>query len=57
MFPFRELEVYDLFLMNGVECEKVGNTKYLVYDEMLEPEELLEADPNMMVELLEDLVE
>lgn len=57
MFPFRELEVYDLFLLDGRECEKVGERKYLVYDEMFEPAQLLTAEPNMMVELLEDLVE
>lgn len=57
MFPFRELEVYDLFLLDGQECEKVGERKYLVYDELFEPEQLLHADPNMMVEPLEDLVE
>lgn len=57
MFPFRELEVYDMFLLDGEECEKVGEKKYLVYNEMFEPEQLRTADPNTMVELLEDLVE
>jgi hypothetical protein len=54
MFPFREIEVYNSFLVDGKECEKVGIHKYLVLDELGEAESLKVADPNMMVELLED---
>jgi hypothetical protein len=57
MFPFRELEVFDAFVLDGRECDKVGSNKYLIYDELWEPKSLEVADPNMMVELVNDLVE
>lgn len=56
MFPFRELEIYDAFLFDGRECEKVGERKYLVMDSSHEPETLETADPNLMVRLIEDKV-
>lgn len=54
MFPFRELEVFDSFMLHGMECDKVGTNKYLVYDELGEPESLEVADPDMMVEFMEE---
>lgn len=54
MMPFRELEVLDAFTLNGQECDKVGTDKYLIYDEQGEPESLQVADPNLMVELVDD---
>jgi hypothetical protein len=54
MLPFRELEVFDTFTLDGKECDKVGIDKYLTYDELHEPQSLEAADPNMMVELVED---
>lgn len=54
MMPFRELEVHDSFLLDGMECDKVAKDKYLVLDELGDAESLHVADPNMMVELLED---
>ena len=54
MLPFRELEVFDAFMLDGQECDKVGTEKYLTYDELGEPESLETADPNLMVELVED---
>jgi hypothetical protein len=53
MFPFRELEVFDAFILDGRECDKVGSNKYIIYDELWEPKSLEVADPNMMVELVE----
>lgn len=52
MLPFRELEVFDSFMLNGQECDKVGLEKYLIYDDQGEPESLESADPNLMVELI-----
>lgn len=52
MLPFRELEAFDAFMLDGQECDKVGTEKYLTYDERGEPESLKVADPNMMVELV-----
>lgn len=58
MFPFRELELFDPFLLDdGQECQKVGSEKYLAYNEIGEPETLETAEPNMMVELDEELME
>jgi hypothetical protein len=58
MFPFRELEIYDTFMLDGKECEKVGKLKYLIYDRNLEPEALVKVqDANMPVEFLESLDE
>jgi hypothetical protein len=54
MLPFRELEVFDAFMIDGQECDKVGTEKYLTYDELGEPESLETADPNLMVELVDD---
>lgn len=54
MFPFRELEVHDLFLLYGNECEKIGDNKYIVYDDLFEPESMEVADPNMLVEYVEE---
>lgn len=54
MLPFRELEVFDAFMLDGQECDKVGTDKYLTYDEMGEPKSLEVSDPNMMVELAEE---
>lgn len=54
MFPFRELEICDVFSLNGRECEKVGEKKYLVMDSSDEPETLETADPNLMVRLIEE---
>jgi len=54
MIPFRELEVFDAFMLDGRECDKVGSAKYLAYDELGEPESLETADPNMMVDLAEE---
>lgn len=54
MFPFRELEISDAFMLDGRECDKVGSNKYLVYDELFEPVSLEVADPNMMVELVDE---
>ena len=54
MIPFRELEVFDAFILYGRECDKVGLDKYLTYDELGEPESLEAAEPNMMVELIEE---
>lgn len=54
MMPFRELEVFDLFMLDDRKCEKVGLYKYLTYDELYEAESLKVADPNMMVELVEE---
>lgn len=54
MMPFRELEVHDSFLLDGMECDKVAKDKYLVLDEIGDAESLHVAEPNMMVELLED---
>jgi len=54
MFPFRELEISDAFMLDGRECDKVGSDKYLVYDELFEPVSLETADPNLMVELVEE---
>jgi protoporphyrinogen oxidase len=55
MFPFRELELYDDFVFEGNTCEKIGNSKYIVYDNDLEPVELLTmGNVNSMVEPLSD---
>lgn len=54
MLPFRELEVFDSFMLDGQECDKVGTNKYLTYDELDEPESLETADPNLMVDLVDD---
>jgi hypothetical protein len=54
MLPFRELEFLDSFMLDGQECDKVGSDKYLIYDEFYEPESLEVADPNLMVELVDD---
>jgi hypothetical protein len=54
MFPFRELEIFDPFILDGRECDKVGSYKYLTYDELYEPKSLEVADPNMMVEIVEE---
>lgn len=54
MLPFRELEIYNSFLLDGKECDKVAKDKYLVLDEIGDAESLHVAEPNMMVELLED---
>jgi hypothetical protein len=54
MLPFRELEISDAFMLDGRECDKVGSNKYLVYDELFEPVSLEVADPNMMVELVDE---
>ena len=66
IIPFRELEMYDSFLLpfgDGRECEKIGLYKYLTYEALPdgfvpcvggvfygEPRSLETADPNMMVE-------
>ena len=55
--PFRELEIFDAFMLDGRECDKVGSNKYLVYDGLFEPVSLETADPNMMVELVDDEAE
>lgn len=52
MIPFRELEIYDSFLCDGKECDKISKNKYLVIDEFGEVESLEVADPNLMVELI-----
>lgn len=57
MFPFRELEIQDAFMLDGKECDKVGSNKYLTYDEFYQPESLEVADPNLMVELIEEVEE
>ena len=54
MLPFRELEIFDFFMLDGIECEKVGSDKYLTYDELYEAQTLEVADPNLMVELVDD---
>lgn len=54
MLPFRELEIFDFFMLDGIECEKVGSDKYLTYDELYEAQTLKVADPNLMVELVDD---
>lgn len=54
MLPFRELEIFDFFMLDGIECEKVGSDKYLTYDELYEAQNLEVADPNLMVELIDD---
>lgn len=54
MLPFRELEVFDAFMLDGQECDKVGTDKYLAYDEQGEPESLEVADPNLMVDLIDE---
>lgn len=54
MLPFRELEVYDSFLLNGKECDKVAQNKYLVINELGDAESLEIAEPNLMVEFIED---
>jgi hypothetical protein len=55
--PFRELDFFDPFLLeDGQKCGKIGKEKYLVYDELFEPVSLETADPNMMVELDEELM-
>lgn len=54
MLPFRELEAFDAFTLNGQECDKVGSNKYLTYDELGEPKSLEVADPNLMVELVDE---
>ena len=54
MLPFRELEVFDAFILYGRECDKVGLDKYLTYDELYEAKSLEVADPNMMVELIDE---
>ena len=54
MIPFRELEVFDAFILYGRECDKVGLDKYLTYDELYEAKSLEVADPNMMVELIDE---
>jgi hypothetical protein len=41
-------------MLEGVECDKVGSDKYLTYDELCEAQTLEVADPNLMVELIED---
>lgn len=54
MFPFRELEVYDSFFLDGRECDKVGDDRYVVIDELGEVERLeTMKDPNTLVELIE----
>lgn len=54
MIPFRELELYDSFLLDGKECDKIGNLKYIVLDKNGEPKSLHSADPNLMVEMLDE---
>jgi hypothetical protein len=54
MFPFRELELFDIFMLGDKECEKVAIDKYLVYNKLYEAKSLEVADPNMMVRLLEE---
>jgi hypothetical protein len=54
MIPFRELEVFNAFVFDGRECEKMSERKYLIYDEHGDPESLEVADPNMMVEFAEE---
>lgn len=54
MIPFRELEIFDSFMLDGRECEKIGHSKYLTYDALGEPRSLDSAEPNMMVELIEE---
>jgi len=56
MLPFRELDRYDAFMLDGYECDKIGNDKYLIYDAHMEPRSLETAEPNMMVELIEEKV-
>ena len=56
MIPFRELEIFDSFMLDGRECEKIGQSKYLTYDARMEPRSLDSAEPNMMVELIEEKV-
>jgi hypothetical protein len=53
MLPFRELEIFDSFMLDGRECEKIGQSKYLTYDALGEPRSLDSAEPNMMVELID----
>jgi hypothetical protein len=53
MIPFRELEIFDSFMLDGRECEKIGHSKYLTYDARMEPRSLDSAEPNMMVELID----
>lgn len=55
--PFRELDFFDPFLLeDGQKCGKIGKEKYLVYDDLFEPVSLEFAEPNMMVELDEELM-
>lgn len=55
--PFRELDFFDPFLLDdGQKCGKIGKEKYLTYDDLFEPVSLKTADPNMMVELDEELM-
>ena len=54
MIPFRELEVFDAFILYGRECDKVRLDKYLTSDELYEAKSLEVADPNMMVELIDE---
>lgn len=54
MIPFRELEIFDSFMLDGRECEKIGHSKYLTYDALGEPRSLDSAEPNMMVEMIEE---
>ena len=41
-------------MLDGMECDKVGPDKYLTYDELCEAQTLEVADPNLMVELIDD---
>lgn len=54
MFPFRELEVFDCFMLNGQLSVKVGSHKYLIYEKRGEPKSLEVANPNLMVEFIEE---
>ena len=55
MIPFRELEPYDRFSLNGHECEKISENKYVEYDEQGEPERLVDIKNTYSgVDLIED---
>lgn len=53
-FPFRELEIGDLFTLEGAECKKVSDSKYLTTDEDLEPILVDIIDTNILVNFLEE---
>ena len=41
-------------MLDGKECDKVGIDKYLTYNEMGDAQSLETADPNLMVELVDE---